>query len=82
MNRPRVLKNRAFEAAMLFAMLVAFGTLAVLLVDTLITGWPQLDAQLFSDPPSTQPDEARGPRSSRRSTSGSSSSPCRCRSAS
>ena len=58
MNRSRVLKNRAFEAAMLFAMLVAFGTLAVLLVDTLITGWPQLDAQLFSDPPSTQPDEA------------------------
>jgi phosphate transport system permease protein len=53
-----VLRNRAFEAAMLFAMLVAFGTLAVLLADTLITGWPQLDAQLFSDPPSTQPDEA------------------------
>ena len=58
MSRSRALKNRAFEAAMLFAMLVAFGTLAVLLVDTLITGWPQLDAQLFSDPPSTQPDEA------------------------
>ena len=58
MTRSRVLRNRAFEAAMLFAMLVAFGTLAVLLADTLITGWPQLDAQLFSDPPSTQPDEA------------------------
>ena len=58
MTRSRVLKNRAFEAAMLFAMVVAFGTLAVLLVDTLITGWPQLDAQLFSDSPSTQPEEA------------------------
>ena len=58
MTSSRVLKNRAFEAAMLFAMVVAFGTLAVLLVDTLITGWPQLDAQLFSDSPSTQPEEA------------------------
>jgi len=58
MSRSRVLKNRAFEAAMLFAMVVAFGTLAVLLVDTLVTGWPQLDAQLFSDSPSTQPEEA------------------------
>jgi len=57
-TRSRVLKNRAFEAAMLFAMVVAFGTLAVLLVDTLVTGWPQLDAQLFSDSPSTQPEEA------------------------
>ena len=58
MSRSRVWKNRAFEAAMLFAMLVAFGTLAVLLLDTLVTGWPQLDAQLFSDSPSTQPEEA------------------------
>ena len=58
MTPSRVWKNRAFEAAMLFAMFVAFGTLAVLLVDTLVTGWPQLDAQLFSDPPSTQPEEA------------------------
>ena len=58
MTRSRVWKNRAFEAAMLFAMLVAFGTLAVLLVDTLVTGWPELDAQLFSDSPSTQPEEA------------------------
>ena len=58
MTSSRVLKNRAFEAAMLFAMVVAFGTLAVLLVDTLVTGWPQLDAQLFSDSPSTQPEDA------------------------
>jgi len=58
MTRSRVWKNRAFEAAMLFAMIVAFGTLAVLLVDTLVTGWPQLDAQLVSDSPSTQPEEA------------------------
>ena len=43
---------------MLFAMLVAFGTLAVLLVDIIVTGWPELSARLFSDPPSTQPEEA------------------------
>jgi phosphate transport system permease protein len=43
---------------MLFAMLVAFGTLAVLLVDIIVTGWPELSAQLFSDPPSTVPEEA------------------------
>ena len=36
MSRSRVWKNRAFEAAMLFAMLVAFGTLAVLLVSLLL----------------------------------------------
>jgi phosphate transport system permease protein len=39
-------------------MLVAFGTLAVLLIDTLITGWPALTGQLLTGLPSTQPDEA------------------------
>jgi phosphate transport system permease protein len=58
MTRSRVWKNRLFKAAMLFAMFVAFGTLAVLLADTLITGWPELDRQLFSDPPSTVAEEA------------------------
>ncbi len=51
-------KNRAFSAAMLFSMLVAFGTLAVLLVDTIVTGWPAIQWALFSDPPSTVPEEA------------------------
>ena len=56
----RVWRNRLFQGAMLFAMLVAFGTLAVLLVDIVITGWPELDRQLLSDPPSTLAEEAGG----------------------
>ncbi len=43
---------------MLFSMLVAFGTLAVLLVDTIVTGWPAIEWKLFGDPPSTLPEEA------------------------
>jgi phosphate transport system permease protein len=54
----RVWKNRLFKAAMLFSMLVAFGTLAVLLIDTIITGWPAIEWKLFSDVPSTLPEEA------------------------
>lgn len=54
----RVWRNRLFQAAMLFSMLVAFGTLAVLLVDTVITGWPELDRQLLTSEPSTVADEA------------------------
>jgi phosphate transport system permease protein len=54
----RVWKNRVFKAAMLFSMLIAFGTLAVLLVDTIVTGLPGLDGKLLNGLPSTQPDEA------------------------
>ena len=54
----RVWRNRLFKGAMLGAMLVAFGTLAVLLVDTIITGWPALSWGLFTDSPSTVPEEA------------------------
>jgi phosphate transport system permease protein len=43
---------------MLFSMLVAFGTLAVLLVDTIVTGWPALSTTLFTEPPSSLPEEA------------------------
>jgi phosphate transport system permease protein len=57
-RRSRALKNRLFKAAMLFSMFVAFGTLALLLIDTIITGWPALDWNFLSNPPSTQPDEA------------------------
>jgi phosphate transport system permease protein len=39
-------------------MFVAFGTLAVLLVDTIITGWPALSQQLLTGLPSTEPGEA------------------------
>ncbi len=54
----RVWRNRLFKAAMLFSMLVAFGTLALLLIDTIITGWPAFEWKLFSEPPSTLPEEA------------------------
>ncbi|HWQ24918.1 MAG TPA: phosphate ABC transporter permease PstA [Gaiellaceae bacterium] len=54
----RVWRNRAFRGAMLFAMLVAFGTLALLLVDTVVTGWPELDRQLLTSSPSTLAAEA------------------------
>jgi phosphate transport system permease protein len=54
----RVWRNRLFQGAMLFCMLVAFGTLAVLLVDTVVTGWPALSSQLLTGLPSTLPEEA------------------------
>ncbi len=57
-SRPRAWKNRAFKAAMLVSMFVAFGTLAVLLVDTIVTGWPAIEWRLFTDPPDTVPEEA------------------------
>ncbi|MCE3287616.1 MAG: phosphate transporter, inner rane subunit PstA [Gaiellaceae bacterium] len=57
-RRGRAWKNRLFKAAMLFCMFVAFGTLVVLLVDTVVTGWPALSSQLLTGLPSTVPDEA------------------------
>jgi phosphate transport system permease protein len=54
----RTWRNRLFKAAMYFSMLVAFGTLAVLLADIVITGWPALTSTLFTEPPSTLPEEA------------------------
>jgi phosphate transport system permease protein len=57
-RRSRAWKNRLFKAAMLFSMFVAFGTLALLLIDTIITGWPALDWNFLSAPPSTQAEEA------------------------
>ena len=57
-RRDRAWKNRLFKVAMLFSMFVAFGTLAILLIDTLITGWPALGMNLFTEAPSTVPSEA------------------------
>ena len=54
----RVWKNRLFKAAMLFSMFVAFGMLLVLIVDTIITGWPAISWQLLNGVPSTLPEEA------------------------
>lgn len=56
----RVWKNRAFKGVMLFSMLAAFGTLAVLLVNTVVTAWPALSWGLLTDAPSTVPEEAGG----------------------
>jgi phosphate transport system permease protein len=57
-RRGRAWRNRLFKSAMLLSMLVAFGTLAVLLADIVITGWPALSSTLFTEPPSTLPEEA------------------------
>jgi phosphate transport system permease protein len=57
-RRDRVWKNRAFKGVMLFSMVVAFGTLAVLLVDTIATAWPALSWNLLTGAPSTVPEEA------------------------
>jgi phosphate transport system permease protein len=54
----RVWRNRLFRLAMYFCMFVAFGTLTVLIVDTLVTGWPALSSQLLTGLPSTLPEEA------------------------
>jgi phosphate transport system permease protein len=51
-------KSRLFVAAMLLSLAVSFGTLAWLLVATLVEGLPGISAQLFTSPPSTVPDEA------------------------
>jgi phosphate transport system permease protein len=54
----RKLKNRLFQGAMLFSMFIAFGVLALLIIDTVATGWSELDRQLLGNAPSTQPEEA------------------------
>ena len=54
----RVWKNRLFKLAMLFCMFVAFGTLTLLLIDTVLTGWPALSEQLLTGLPSSLADEA------------------------
>ena len=54
----RKLKNRLFVGVMVVSLAVSFGTLAWLLVSTVIAGWPALTSQLFTNPPSTLPEEA------------------------
>ncbi len=54
----RQTKSRLFVGAMFFSLAVSFGTLAWLLITTFIDGVPGLSTQLFTAPPSTQPDEA------------------------
>ncbi len=54
----RRFKSRLFGAFMVLCLAVSFGTLAWLLIDTFIKGWPGLEGKLFSNPPSTVPEEA------------------------
>jgi phosphate transport system permease protein len=51
-------KSRLFVGFMMLSLAISFGTLAWLLVTTLIDGIPALDGKLFTEPPSTQPEEA------------------------
>ena len=52
------MKSRLFVGAMFFSLAVSFGTLAWLLITTLIDGIPGLSLQLFTAPPSSVPEEA------------------------
>ena len=51
-------KGRIFVGAMVVCLAISFGTLAWLLASTFIDGIPALSKQLFTDPPSTLPEEA------------------------
>lgn len=51
-------QSRLFTGAMLLSLAVSFGTLGWLLAKTLVDGLPGISAQLFTSPPSTQPEEA------------------------
>ena len=54
----RKAKGNLFVAAMLVCLGISFGTLAWLLGTPLVDGIPALSKQLFTDPPSTVPEEA------------------------
>ena len=54
----RKTKGDLFVGAMLVCLGISFGTLAWLLGTTLVEGLPAISKQLFTDPPSTVPEEA------------------------
>jgi phosphate transport system permease protein len=54
----RKLRGRAFQGAMLFSLAVALGALVWLLVGTFLDGVPALNGKLFTEPPSSLPEEA------------------------
>ena len=54
----RKTKSRLFVGAMVVCLAISFGTLGWLLATTFIDGIPALTKQLFTDPPSTLPEEA------------------------
>jgi phosphate transport system permease protein len=49
------LKGRAFQAALLLSLGIGLATLAALLVQVVVKGWPRLDGQLLSAFPSSLP---------------------------
>jgi phosphate transport system permease protein len=56
----RVWRNRAFLWAMYAALVAAFGTLVVLMIDLVITAMPRLNLALLTEYPSSVPEEAGG----------------------
>jgi phosphate transport system permease protein len=56
----RAWRNRLFKGAMIACLAISFGVLGILLVDTLITGLPELDWQLLTGDPSSLAEEAGG----------------------
>jgi phosphate transport system permease protein len=54
----RKLRGLVFHGLMVFSLAVSVGALVWLLVTTFVHGVPALDAKLFTDPPSSLPEEA------------------------
>ena len=54
----RKVRARIFQALMIFSLAVSMGVLIWLLISTFIDGIPALDSKLFTNPPSSLPEEA------------------------
>jgi phosphate transport system permease protein len=54
----RKVRARIFQGLMILSLAISMGVLVWLLVATFIKGFPALDAKLFTNPPSSVPDEA------------------------
>jgi len=54
----RKVRARIFQALMIFSLAVSMGVLSWLLISTFIDGVPALDSKLFTNPPSSVPEEA------------------------
>ena len=54
----RKVRARVFQGLMIMSLAISMGVLVWLLVATFIKGFPALDAKLFTNPPSSVPDEA------------------------
>lgn len=57
-NRARKARARIFQGLMILSLAISMGVLVWLLVATFIKGFPALDAKLFTNPPSSVPEEA------------------------